>query len=192
VIIAANHESHLDPPLIGCGPRRPMCFVARVGLFSFRPLGWLISALNAIPIRQGEADTAAIRAVLGALEAGRPVLIFPEGSRTFDGGLQPFARGITVLLKRSKCPVVPAAVAGCFEAWPRTRSFPFLRGRRVAVVFGAAIGHDELMKDGPDAALALLRERIEGLRLQARDRVNTPAAEGAQTSTCELRKRIER
>lgn len=171
-IIAANHESHLDPPLIGSGPRRPMCFVARVGLFSFKPLGWFIAALNAVPIRQGEPDTAAIRAVLASLHAGRTVLIFPEGSRTHDGRTQPFARGITVLLKRAECPVVPAAIAGCFEAWPRSRRFPRLFGRRVAVVFGPPIPHAQLMKDGPDAALEIIRSRIEALREQARARLN--------------------
>ncbi|MBM4108145.1 MAG: 1-acyl-sn-glycerol-3-phosphate acyltransferase [Phycisphaerae bacterium] len=164
VLLVANHQSHLDGPLIGIAAHRPLWFVARVGLFSFKPFGWLLAALNSIPIRQGESDAAAIRALIARLDAGGAVLIFPEGSRTPDGSLQPFSRGTALLIKRTGCPVVPVAVEGCFDAWPRSRLLPRLWRRRVAVAFGEPIGHDELMRDGPDGALTRLAEEIESLR----------------------------
>lgn len=164
VLLVANHQSHLDPPLIGVAVHRPLWFVARIGLFSFRPLGWLLGALNSIAIRQGESDASAIRALIARLEAGGAVLIFPEGSRTHDGKMHAFARGAAVLIKRTRCPVVPVAVEGCFDAWPRSRLLPRLWRRRVAVSFGEPIGHDELMAAGPDAALERLSREIEALR----------------------------
>lgn len=168
VLLVANHQSHLDPPLIGLMCPRPLWYVARIGLFKSRPFAWLIRALNAIPIRQGESDAAAIRSIISRLEAGGAVLIFPEGSRTPDGALQPLARGAAVLIRRTRCPVVPVAVEGCFDAWPRSRTLPRLTGQRLAVAFGEPIGHDELMANGPEAALERLAREIEALRQRLR------------------------
>jgi 1-acyl-sn-glycerol-3-phosphate acyltransferase len=168
VLLVANHQSHLDAPVIATTCRRPLWFVARVGLFKSRPFAWLIRTFNAIPIRQGESDAAAIRAIIARLKAGGAVLIFPEGARTFDGSMQPFARGAAVLIRRTGCPVVPVAVDGCFEAWPRTRTLPRLWGQRLAVAFGEPIAHDELMSRGPDAALERLAREIEVLRRRLR------------------------
>lgn len=165
VLIAANHESHLDPPLVGSSiAHRPMFFIARAGLFRSRAFGWLIRQCNSSPIQESGSDTAAIREVLRRLAEGRAVLIFPEGSRSENGELQAFKRGVALLVSRAGCPVVPAAVEGCFEAWPRSRARPRLMGQRVSVAFGRAIAHEELMRDGPDAALSRLRDEIAALR----------------------------
>lgn len=179
-LLAANHESFFDPPLIGTFVRsRHLSFVARIGLFKFKPFAWLISALNALSINDGGSDTAAIKEVLRRLGAGHAVLIFPEGARTPDGQLQEFKRGVALLVSRARCPVVPVAVAGCYRAWSIHDRFPKLRampvpfglfwggGQRLAVVYGKPIAHEELMKDGPDAALARLRAEIERLSHEA-------------------------
>jgi 1-acyl-sn-glycerol-3-phosphate acyltransferase len=172
VILAGNHLSHFDPPLLSLSvTTRPTHFVARLGLFKFKPFGWLISALNSIPIREEEGDIAAIKATLARLEDGHPVILFPEGSRSFDGVQQPFKRGVALLLKRAKCPVVPMAVEGCYEAFPRTRKFPRFWGTRIAVLAGFPIPHEELLKDGPDAALRRLATEIETLRLELRSKM---------------------
>lgn len=177
ILIAANHQSHLDPPAIGIAcAHRPLHFLARSGLFTGRLFGWLIAALNSIPIKEDASDVAAIRAVIQRLEAGAAVLIFPEGSRSPDGELQEFKRGVALLMKRAGCPVVPAAVEGAFEAFPRHRSFPRLFGCRIAVMFGKPIPADELLKDGPDAALDRLRQEIEAMRRILKARVRPPAA----------------
>ena len=77
--------------------------------------------------------------------------------------MQPFKRGITLILKRSNCPVIPAAVTGAFEAFPRTRTFPHLWRQRLTVNFGAPISHDELLVGGIDAALKRLESEIASL-----------------------------
>lgn len=169
VLLVANHQSYLDPPAIGVGvSHRHLDYVARLGLFGGKVLGWLLKQFNSMPIREQGGDTGAIKEILRRLEQGRAVLIFPEGTRTFDGAMTDFKRGIAVLVKRSGCPVVPVAVEGCFDAWPRQRMWPSLWGKRVAVAYGRPIGHDELMKEGADAALKRLAGETGRLRMHLR------------------------
>ncbi|TVQ62594.1 MAG: 1-acyl-sn-glycerol-3-phosphate acyltransferase [Phycisphaerales bacterium] len=169
-LIAANHQSFLDPPAIGVDVRhRQLDFVARGGLFRFKPFGWAISQVNSIPLREDAPDTAAIKEIIRRLEQGSVVMIFPEGSRTEDGAMTSFSRGVAVLVKRAKCPVIPAAIEGAYDVWPRSRKFPKLFGRgRIAVRYGNLIPHDELFADGPDAALRRLEREIDAMRIQLR------------------------
>ncbi|MFO0832018.1 MAG: lysophospholipid acyltransferase family protein [Phycisphaerales bacterium] len=170
LIIAANHQSYLDPPAIGglLLRRRHFDFIARSGLFTFRPFGWLIAHLNSIPVRGDGGDTASIKEVLRRLEMNRAVIIFPEGGRSHDGELHEFKRGAALLVKRSGCPVLPAAIDGAFQCWPPGRKFPLPWKRRVRVLYGEPIPHDELMKDGPDAAMLRLHDEVEKLLAQLR------------------------
>ncbi len=172
VLLVANHQSYLDPPAIGVGVgHRHLDFVARLGLFGGWLLAWLLKQFNSLPIREQGGDTGAIKEILRRLEEGRAVLIFPEGTRTFDGAMTEFKRGIAVLVKRSGCPVVPIAIEGAFDAWPRQRKWPSLLGKRVAVAFGNPIPHEELMKDGADAALKRLATETQRLRIRLRRRL---------------------
>ncbi|MFM9994323.1 MAG: lysophospholipid acyltransferase family protein [Phycisphaerales bacterium] len=170
VLLVANHQAHLDPPIVGCPIfQRHLDFIARSGLFRSRVFGWMIASLNSTPIREeGGGDTRAIKDVLARLAAGRAVLIFPEGSRSPDGAIGEFKRGAAVLVKRAACPVVPVAVEGAFDAWPRTRRLPRLWGRRVMVMYGRPVSPQELLAAGPDAAVALLRAEIDAMRLELR------------------------
>jgi 1-acyl-sn-glycerol-3-phosphate acyltransferase len=172
VLLVSNHQSHLDPPLIG-GPitQRQLDFVARAGLYKSRVFAWGIAALNATPIKEEGGDTRAIKDVLARLEQGRAVLIFAEGSRTPDGSVAEFKRGVAVLVRRSRCPVVPVAIEGAFDAWPRTQSLPRLFGSRIAVMYGRPIEHDELLRDGAEAALERLHAEIDAMRLRLRARL---------------------
>lgn len=173
VLIAANHQSFLDPPAIGCRvTQRHLDFVARSGLFEKERLGRFLGLLNSIPVAEEGADTAAIKEILRRLEMGRCVMIFPEGSRSEDGEIQPFKRGVAVLVKRAKCPVVPAAIEGAFQAWPRSRKWPRIFGTpKIRVRYGEPIPYDELMKDGAEAALARVEREVRTLHEQIR----TPA-----------------
>lgn len=173
VLIVANHQSHLDPPLLGSSSSvRQWNFIARIGLFRHRGFGWLITALNSIPVKDdGEADLAAMREALARLARGEVVMIFAEGTRSPDGALHEFLRGVTVLVKRAKCPVMPAAIEGAFDAWPRGRAFPRLWGRRVAIAYGEPIPHEELLRDGPEEALRRLAREVETLRLGLRSKL---------------------
>lgn len=177
-LIASNHQSHLDPPLIASSiMHRAIHFVAKADLFKFGPFAWLIRNLNSIPVKQdGTADLGAIREVLARLAIGAPVLIFPEGGRTLDGKLAPFQRGVSLLVKKAGCPVVPCAVEGCRDAFPRGGAFPKFWGRRVAVAFGRPIPHAELLKDGTEAGLIRLATEIETLRLELRSKLRASTA----------------
>lgn len=169
LLIVANHQSHLDPPLIGVAIRhRNMAAIAREGLYRNPLFGSLLRGLGTIPIKESEGDAGAIRAAIAQLKAGRVVVIFPEGSRSADGAMDEFKRGTWVLLARSGADVLPAAVEGCFDAWPRQRRFPHLFGERVAAAFGRPIPFAELKEMGADAGLKLLAGEVDELRLGLR------------------------
>jgi len=171
VLLVANHQSFLDPPIVSSAIRhRHTDFLARGGLFKFKPFGWLISTLHSTPIKQGTGDAGAMKATLKKLGDGKMMLVFPEGSRTSDGELQKFQRGIAVLLKRAHCQVVPIGIAGAFDAWPRSRKLPKLWSKRIVVCFGDPIDSDTLMSKGTDDAIATLYERVEALVDEAQGR----------------------
>lgn len=180
VLIAANHESYLDPPAIGCRiSSRQIDFVARQGLFTNPLLGRFLAFLNSIPVAEEGPDTAAIKEIIRRLRMGRCVMIFPEGSRSEDGNVQPFKRGVAVLVKRAKCPVIPAAIDGAFEAWPRHRGGPRLwRAPQIRVRFGEPIPYDELMAEGADAALARVEREVRALHASIQ-----PTDPGADTNS---------
>jgi len=134
VLICSNHQSFLDPVLVGMACYRPMHFFARRTLFR-GAFGLLIRLYQAFPVGRGSADTEAMRKALELLGMGRMVLMFPEGTRTRDGRMGPIQRGIGMLAERSGAPVLPVFVHGAYHVWPRTRRLPrpFVRTLRVHV-----------------------------------------------------------
>lgn len=171
VLLVSNHQSFLDPPLIGMNVRpRHADYIARNTLF-LPGFGLLLKLLNCIAIKEDSGDAGAIKTALARFETGHLVVIFPEGNRSDDGAMHTFKRGAALLVKRSKCPVVPVAVEGCFDAYPRHRAFPMLGGSPIAVMYGRPISHDELMKDGADAALRRLEREIDTMRLELREKI---------------------
>ena len=142
VIIAANHGSYLDPPLIGSGVRRPINYLARDTLFRFPVFGWYLRALNVVPVDRDGAGAAGLKGILDRLLNGGAVILFPEGTRTHDGSLQPARGGIGLTVIKSEAPVVPVRVFGTFEAWSRHMKFP--RPRPVIVKYGAPMNFAEL------------------------------------------------
>ena len=139
--------------------------MARRSLF-FWPLGWVIRLLGAVPIdRQGWRG--GIKTTLQLLKLGKVVLVFPEGTRTANGELQPFFSGFCVLARRSGATIVPVAIDGAFAAMPRGSRFP--RPRRITLVFGQPIA-SERIDQLVDAELAeLVTAQIAGM-LSSKDR----------------------
>jgi 1-acyl-sn-glycerol-3-phosphate acyltransferase len=176
LLLVSNHQSYFDPPLIGSFIRqRRVTFVARVTLFTFRPLGWFIGAMRALPIHGDGNDTGSIRMFVRALQNGEAVLIFPEGARTFDGSIGEFKRGVLLLVRKADVPVVPIAVAGCFDVWPRQSKGPGRLGTPIGVAYGNPISAEELMRGGPDAALDRLRSEISTLGAELRHAMDARA-----------------
>lgn len=165
VVLLANHQSHLDPLLIGCFMPRPLGYLARDTLFQ-GILGPMIRAYDAIPIDRDGSGLAGIRATLKRVKQGDAVLMFPEGTRSQDGKLQPLKPGFIALVRRGKASIVPLGIAGTFEAYPRGSKFP--SPRPVALVCGKAIPPEELAKLDDDALLDLVAERMADCYAQAR------------------------
>jgi 1-acyl-sn-glycerol-3-phosphate acyltransferase len=168
IIFISNHQSYLDPVIVGCAVRgRQFTAIAQEGLFRFPPFGWLLRSYGTIAISRGTGDVGAMRAALAELAAGRCVLVFPEGTRSSDGGMQPFRRGVLLLQRRAGVPIVPLGLDGASEAWPRGRRCPRLGGR-VRVEVGEPIDAARLAALDPVSALALLESEVDRLRLRAR------------------------
>lgn len=126
VLVIANHQSFLDPALVGVAARRPLCYLARKTLFKNTLFGRAIRNLGAVPVDQEGVGKEGLKTILGELQKGEAVLIFPEGERCYDGQLHPLRPGVQLLIKRAQAPVVPVGIAGAFDAWPRTRPLPTL------------------------------------------------------------------
>ena len=124
VLLIANHQSFLDPILVGLCSRRHLCFLARKSLFRVPVLAWFIRTLGAVPIDQESIGKEGIRVVLNQLRAGRAVVVFPEGTRTLDGAIRPLRPGIHLLIKRTQAPIVPVGIAGAFLAMPSGQTLP--------------------------------------------------------------------
>lgn len=142
VLIASSHQSYLDPILVGVCPRRPLAFLANAYLFKNPFFGWLIRCLNAFPIEQGKGDRAAVTEAIARLKEGYVLSIFPEGHRSPDGELKPLERGFALVARKAGVPVVPAAIDGAYQAWPRRRKFPGIHP--VHVIFGKPIDVREM------------------------------------------------
>jgi 1-acyl-sn-glycerol-3-phosphate acyltransferase len=136
VLIVANHQSYLDPAVLGVNIRRPASFLAKSELFENRYFGGLIRRLNAFPVRQGEGDVGAVRETIKRLQEGHLLIVFPEGTRSPDGRIAPMEKGVGLIVRRAgpTVKVVPAAVWGGTRAWPPTQRLP--RSHPVRVKYG--------------------------------------------------------
>lgn len=160
VILASNHQSFLDPVLVAVPLPRGVTFMARDTLFRFLPFRLLIASLGAFPVQRGTADLGAMREAIRRLEAGRALLVFPEGTRTKDGRVGRMRAGIGLLASRAKVPVVPVRISGAFESWPRSSKLP--RPKPVTVRFGPPLppevsGDPERIGPALEAALERLQ-----------------------------------
>jgi 1-acyl-sn-glycerol-3-phosphate acyltransferase len=145
VILASNHASYLDPPLVGSGLRRGINYLARESLFRFPLMGWLLRKWNCVPVDRDGGGAAGLRAILDRLLAGGAIILFPEGTRTRDGRLQPARSGIGLTVIKSSATVVPVRVFGTYEAYGRHMRFP--RPHRVVVKYGMPMSFDKLRQE---------------------------------------------
>lgn len=146
LIVASNHVSYWDPPLVGTAAVRQLHFLAKEELFRPPVFGPLIRSFGAIPIRRGTADVAGMSKAIEVLRKGRALLMFPEGTRSRDGQLHAARPGVGMLAVASDAVIVPAFISGSdrFSGW-------LLRRVRLRVSFGPVRTWRELA--GPDAGL---------------------------------------
>jgi len=156
VILASNHASFLDPPLVGSGLHRECTFLARDTLFRFAFTRWLLTKWQAVPIDREGSSASGMKKILGALEKGRAVILFPEGTRTRDGELQRVRSGVGLIAAKTDAPVVPVRVWGTFEAYGRHVKFP--KPKQVTVKYGEPLYFHELRAETKNCSKERLRE----------------------------------
>lgn len=166
VLVVSNHQSALDPPLVGMGSPRRLNYLARETLFRFGPLRWLIRSLDAIPVEREGIGLGGLKESLRRLRRGEMVLIFPEGTRTGDGEISPFRPGFTALAVRSGAAILPVAMEGAFAAWPRGSKFP--RPGRIHICYGRPIFPEQAEGLNQRELLAEVERRVRQCHAQLR------------------------
>jgi 1-acyl-sn-glycerol-3-phosphate acyltransferase len=170
-IVAANHASHLDPPIVGQFLTRQVSFFARRTLWKPGIAAWWLDAVGTIPVdRDGGTSIDAIKRVLQALDLGRVVIVFPEGTRSPNGELQAPRPGVGLLACKAQVPVVPARIFGSFEAFGKDGRMRL--GSRVSVAYGRPLAPSEYDRpaDGRER-YARTADRI----MEAISRIGPPA-----------------
>ena len=173
-LLLTNHQSFLDPWLIGIALYRQIHFVARESLFRGGFVQYVLERTNAFPIKRGRADASAMRESLNCLAKGYLLNLFPEATRTKDGSIGPVGAAVSVIIRRAKVPVIPIVIDGAFEAWSRNRILP--RCCRIRVIYGKPIPAEQLEGLSADEMAAVIRKEM--IRLQGV--LNSPHAEQSQ------------
>lgn len=156
VIIASNHASFLDPPLVGSCLHRGISYLARDTLFRYPGVGWLLRKWESVPVDREGGGAAGLRAILDRLLAGGGIILFPEGTRTRDGKLQPARSGIGLVVIKSTAPVVPVRVFGTFEAFGKHVRFPL--PHQLTVKFGTPMDFASLRAEATTCSKARLKK----------------------------------
>jgi 1-acyl-sn-glycerol-3-phosphate acyltransferase len=156
VILASNHASYLDPPLVGAAAKREINYLGRESLFRYPGIGWVLRAVNSVPVDREGGGAAGLRAIFDRLMKGGAIILFPEGTRTTDGSLQKAKSGIGLTVIKSEAPVVPVRVFGTFAAYSRHHSVP--RPRKVTVRFGKPLDFAALRAEAKTCSKQRLKE----------------------------------
>jgi 1-acyl-sn-glycerol-3-phosphate acyltransferase len=167
-IIASNHCSFYDPPILSISWPDEVHFLAREGLFKNPLFGGLIRKLNAHPVSGEASDIGVFKLVCQLLAEGKKIILFPEGKRSKTDALEPLKPGIAMLVSRSKSAIVPAYIHGTFSIWNRFKKFPKFFCQHTACVFGSPILWEQFAhlekKEGQKALTEKLAESIQALR----------------------------
>ena len=164
VILAPNHSSFLDPPILGISLQRPVTYLAKEYLFGSFFVGWVLQSIGAFPIKTRTDDFRTIRELVRILKEGRCVAVFPEGTRSLDGELREPENGVGFLAAKSKAWVVPVYIEGTFEAFPKGKHF--FECRPVKVYYGRPFlpEGDPVIENSPDPYAAIGRRIMEEIK----------------------------
>lgn len=157
-VVCSNHQSYFDPLLLGALCNRRMNYLARENLFSSKLFGGLIRFYDAIPVRRDGMSITGLKETLRRLKRGELVVIFPEGTRTQDGDIAPLKSGFCMLARKAKVPLMPVAIDGAYDVWPKGQRFPRLA--RVCLQAGELIPAETVAELNDDELVALVQERI--------------------------------
>jgi len=143
LILASNHVSHLDPPIVGIGLERPVVFIAKQELFKVPLIGWWLRQLGQISVDRGGGGKQALRIAQKCLENGEVIIIFPEGTRSGTGRVAAGRSGVAVLAIKANVPVVPVGIVGTYNAFRKGTKIPRLG--KVIVRYGKPISFNGVM-----------------------------------------------
>lgn len=142
LLVCANHQSFIDPPLVGAALPRGLYFMARHDLFEVPILGKLIPRVHAFPVKRSvSGDPGAFKHIFRLLKESKAVLVFPEGTRSKDGNLQRGMPGVGLIAYQAKVPIIPCYVSGSWKVWPRNEKFPRLYPLKV--IFGKPVNVEQ-------------------------------------------------
>jgi len=159
VILASNHLSFLDPPLIGYTAFREVSFLAKPGLFVLSKFfTWLIKTYNAINLEGGQG----IRPAIKLLKQGKAVVIFPEGTRSRKGMIMPFNIGVSYLAVTYNVPVIPVRIINSNK---KLISLTF-RINKLKIIYGNQIFPEgyKKVKEDYEAFAQKIREEVQKLK----------------------------
>jgi len=140
VILAANHISDLDPPVLACASKRPVYFLAKKELFNNFLANWFLRSLKAYPLDRDKGDLAAIKQALRILKSGQILGVFPDGTRSKNGKMQQAKNGAAFLAMQAKAPIVPVAISGTQAGFKGL----FVGQTRILVKYGQPISVEEI------------------------------------------------
>jgi 1-acyl-sn-glycerol-3-phosphate acyltransferase len=167
VLVVSNHQSHLDPILVGLACDRRLNYVARDTLFGFAPFRWLINSLDAIPIDREGIGLGGLKESLRRLRDGELLLIFPEGTRTRDGEVGRLKPGFLALARRAKVPLLPVGLDGSYESWPRRNLLP--QPALIQIRFAAPLAPEVMSGMSDEELLSEVNCRIRQSHVLARE-----------------------
>ena len=144
-IIACNHVSFMDPPMLGCASPQVIHALARKSLFKSKFISYFLSRLNTYPISGASDDKAMLKHVVSLLLKGEKVLIFPEGTRSNDGNVQPLKQGLALFADKGNAKVIPAAVIGPEKALAKGKKFPKLF-TPIILAFGPPVSYANILR----------------------------------------------
>jgi 1-acyl-sn-glycerol-3-phosphate acyltransferase len=165
VILAANHASYLDPPVVGSGLDRDINYLARQSLFRFPLIGRLLVSWNSVPVDRDGGGARGLKNILERLLGGAGIILFPEGTRSRDGKLQPAQAGIGLVVAKSDAPVVPVHVFGSHVAWGRNQKIPL--PKRITVRYGEPMRFEKLRAEARECS----KERLKAIYQQIADEI---------------------
>ncbi|HDS31089.1 MAG TPA: 1-acyl-sn-glycerol-3-phosphate acyltransferase [Firmicutes bacterium] len=140
-MIAANHVSHLDPPVLGTATPRVLSFVAKQELWESGFLKWYFNQIGIIPIKRGGGGAEMLNVAAKAVNDGRAVVFFPEGTRSKTGYPGKVRTGVIVLAAMTGAPIVPVRISGTYDCMPPKTKF--IRPGKIQIAFGEPISWAE-------------------------------------------------
>ena len=160
-LLAPIHRSNIDTPLAAAVTRRRMRFMGKDTIWKVKPIGWIISALGAFPVTRGTADREALKRCIAVLEAGEPLVLFPEGTRQSGPVVQPLFDGAAYVAVKAGVPIIPVGIGGSEGVMPKGSKMIYPKKCVVVVGEPISVPRDETGKV-PRSAVKELTETLSG------------------------------